>query len=1121
MFRIGSNNLPHPNAKGANDVKRLKTLLALLACIVLFAGAIFLVSLLSPEAAGNAQNKSPIVLSEILAGNRTYPAPNGQFLDYIEIRNDSSSPVDISGYMLGDQEDSVGYTFPKGTVLNAHSYIVCWCDKESESSSYAKFGISKKGDDVIRLYNGSNVVIDRVEVPPVNDNVPLIRDEQGNWSLGTHATPGFENSDAGFDAWLESKNTKDVSLVISEVVSGGSYSIAGGEGKVSDWIELFNTGSSTVILDGAFLSDDSDDRTKWVIPQLSVEPGQRAIIRCAGSTAEDYEANFALSRDGCTVILTGTYGNTIAEVVVPELGKDCAWALQEDGTYLETPQVTPGYENSQAGYDAWLQEVGYATPNLVISEVMSANRSTIRSSNGNFCDWVELYNPSEESISLSGLYLSNDMGERMMWELPDVLLTAGGRIVIPCSGSNAPEGEATFSLPREGCSLVLSGSIGNVITQIEIPRLGEDRSWALQEDGEYHECDFPSPGYSNTQEGHQYFRASQTITSPLIISEVMPSNAKYMIQDDGEYYDWVEVKNISDTSISLSNYALSDDSDKLHKFILPDVTLAPGETYVVICSGNTDLTTKKYTHAPFTISREEGWVYLSRVNTTGCADFIRIYDAPYQHSVGRVDGENGTYYFTIPTPGTSNGTGVAFISETPALLTADGVFNNVDSLSVELTSTGKLYYTTDGSYPDEHSREYTGPIKLTKTTALRFVNIEEGKLPSDIITAVYIINENHTLPVVSIVAVPDLLTGGGGIYQNYKADREIRCNLKLFELDGNSFTIDAGVKMHGHTGLEAPKKSFKVNFRGRYGQEYLTYPVYGEEGPNVFDSLIIRAGQDYPTAIFRDELFTSLARDMSDKVLAQRDKFSILYVNGKYYGIYCIKEAWTELMYAQNMGGSPDNVEIVQAPVGASHEIYQLFKFCRTYDLSVDENYEYVASQVDIDSLIDWMIIEGYSTNGDVQQNLRYVRSRDTGWKWQFCLYDLDWSFYYHNAFKHVLSPYQEWQHLTLTRNIMKNAQFREKFLARTSELMATTLSNENVVSRIDYYENLLDPEVPRERQRWNGNYKSWKSKVQYLRDFIVIGEEGWDQMDNMINKLIDYIGLTDAEIDKYFSRWR
>ena len=1102
-------------------MKRVKTLMALLACIVLFAGAVFFSVVFSPGASGDPQSATPIQLSEILASNRTYPTSDGRFLDFIEIRNTSSSPIDISGYMLGDQPDTVGYTFPRGTILNAHSYIVCWCDKESESASFAKFGISKKGDDTIYLYNTSNVLIDQILVPAVNDNVSLVRDDTGAWSTAVHATPGFENTEAGFEAWLKSKNTGDVSIVISEIASGGGFTIVNGEGRQSDWIELYNTGNKTVKLDGAFLSDDPDDRTKWVIPQLSLEPGQRTVIRCAGAMAQEGEANFALSREGCSVILTGAFGNTIAEIAVPELGKECAWALQEDGSYTEVTRATPGYENTEAGYETWLQDVGYVTPELVISEVMTANRSSMLNKAGLLCDWVELYNPSREAISLAGIYLSNDAAERMKWQLPDVMLAAGSRLVVPCSGSNAPEGEADFSLPREGCTVILSGSIGNVINQVEVPRMQEDRSWALLSNGTYTESDKPSPGYDNTEDGYLTFRSNQKITSGLIISEVMPSNAKYMVQSDGEYYDWVELKNVSDSSINLSKYALSDDPDKLHKYTLPDVTLEPGETYVIICSGNMDLSNRNYEHAPFTVSREEGWVYLSRIDKAGCADFIRIYDVPYQHSVGRVDGENGTYYFTTPTPGTSNGTGVAFISANPEVLTADGVYNNVESVSVELNGEGNLYYTTDGSYPDENSRQYTGPITLKKTTALRFVSIESGKLPSDVITAVYIINENHTLPVVSIVAVPELLTGGGGIYQNYKADREIRCNLKLFELDGNSFTIDAGVKMHGHTGLEAPKKSFKVNFRSRYGQEYLTYPVYGEEGPDVYDSLIIRAGQDYPTAIFRDELFTSLARDMSDKVLAQRDKFSILYVNGEYYGIYCIKEAWTELMYANNMGGSPDNVEIVQAPVGASHEIYELFKFCRTYDLSNDENYAYVASKVDIDSLIDWMIIEGYSTNGDVQQNLRYVRSKDTGWKWQFCLYDLDWSFYYHNAFKHVLSPHQEWQHLTLTRNIMKNAQFREKFLARTSELMASTLSNENVVARIDYYENLLDPEVPRERKRWSSNYNAWKGKVQYLRDFILIGEDGWDQMDNMINKLIDYIGLTDAEIDKYFSRWR
>ena len=1102
-------------------MNRKKALLALLACIVLFAGAVVFALTFDSQAQSTDISSQPIILSEILAGNRTYIAPNGQYLDYVEIRNTTSSPVDISGYMISDRPDFIGYTFPKGTILPAGSYIVCWCDKESDSDRYGRFGISRKGDDTILLYNHANVLVDQCQVPVVEENVPLVRNEDGSWTTAVYATPGYENTDAGFQSWLKDVGAETPSVVISEVMPSSGYSIVNGEGSQSDWIELYNTGKKAAVLDGAFLSDDPVNRTKWQIPALTIEPGQRVVIRCAGSTAREGEATFALPRDGCTVILTGKHGNTISLVQYPDVGSGCSWALQEDGTYLQTPNTTPGYENTDAGYDAWMQEVGYVTPHLRISEVMTANRSTILSTAGTFCDWVELYNAGNEDVPLTGLYLSNDVADRTKWMLPDITLSAGQRIVIKCAGSKASTGEADFSLPREGCTVYLSGSVGNVIDQVQVPRMEEDRSWALQSGGTYTESAMPSPGQPNTEDGYKAFRASQTVTGPLIINEVMPSNCSYMIQSDGEYYDWVELKNISEDPVDLSSYALSNDPGEPDKFPLPDTTLKPGATIVIMCSGKPELTSKKYTHAPFTLSREESWVYLSLLSDGSCRDYVRIFDVPYQHSVGRVEDENGTYYFTKPTPGAANGSGVAFISENPVVVTADGVYNDVDSVTVELNGSGPLYYTLDGSTPTAKSKRYTAPLKLKSTTALRVVCIEEDKLPSDVITATYIINENHTLPVVSLVAEPKSLFGGSGIYTNYGWDREVRCNLKLFETDGKSFTIDAGVKMHGHTGLKSPKKSFKVNFRGRYGSDTLNYPVYGEGAPEVYDSLIIRAGQDYPFSIFRDELFTSLARDISPRMLAQRDKFSILYINGEYYGIYCIKEAWTELMYANNMGGSPENVEIVQAPVDDTHEIYRLLQFCRNNDMTKDENYEYVASQVDIDSLIDYMIIQGYCTNGDVQQNLRYIRSKDTGNKWQLAFYDVDWSFYYHNAFKHVLSPHQSWQHLSLTRGVMKNAQFRAKFLARCSELMATTLSNENVVARIDYYENLLDPEVKRERARWRGSYSAWKIEVQYLRDFILVGEDGYDQMGNMINKLVDYIGLTDAEIKKYFSRWR
>ena len=1102
-------------------MNRKKALLALLACIVLFAGAVVFALTVPGHGGSNDISTQPVIISEILAGNRTYIAPNGQYLDYVEIRNTTSSPVDISGYMISDRPDFIGYTFPNGTILPANSYIVCWCDKESDSDRYGRFGISRKGEDTILLYNHANVLVDQCAVPAMEANVPLVRSEDGSWATAVYATPGFPNTDDGFDLWLKEVGAESVSVVISEVMPGSGFAIVDGDGSQSDWVELLNTGKKAVSLDGAFLSDDPANRAKWQITGLTIEPGERVLIRCAGAAAKSGEADFALSRNGCSVILTGKHGNTIDMVDCPDIGKECSWALQDDGSYIQTPKTTPGYENTDAGYDTWLNTVGYAAPDIRISEVMSANRSTLQNRDGILCDWIELYNAGSDHVALSGLYLSNDIADRMKWTLPDITLGAGEYVVIPCSGSGSAADEADFSLPREGCTVVLSGSVGNVIDQVNVPRLGEDRSWALQSGGIFSESSYPSPGYVNSQEGAQAFRETQTVTGPLIISEVMPSNCSYLMQSDGEYYDWVELKNISEDPIDLARYSLSDDPSDLDKFPLPDTTLEAGESILIICSGNTELTSRKYIHAPFTLSREESWVYLSLLSERGCRDYIRIFDVPYQHSVGRVDGENGTYYFERPTPGADNGSGVAFISETPVVVTKDGVYNDVASVTVELNGSGPLYYTLDGSTPTEKSKRYTAPLVLKSTTAVRVACIEEGKLPSDVVTATYIINENHTLPVVSLVAEPSTLFGRNGIYTNYNWDKEVRCNLKLFETDGNSFTIDGGVKMHGHTGLKSDKKSFKVNFRGRYGQDILTYPVYGEDGPDVYDSLIIRAGQDYPFSIFRDELFTSLARDISPEMLAQRDKFSILYVNGQYYGIYCIKEAWTELMYAQNMGGSPDNVEIVQAPVEDTHEIYALTRFCRSNDMTNDSNYAYVASVVDIDNLIDYMMIQGYCTNGDVQQNLRYIRSKDTGNKWQLAFYDVDWAFYYHNYFKHVLSPHQAWQHLSITRAVMKHPEFREKFLARCSELMATTLSNENVIARIDYYENLLDPEVKRERKRWGGSYAAWKIEVQTLRDFVLEGEDGYDTPNLMINKLVDYIGLTDAEIDKYFSRWR
>jgi hypothetical protein len=211
-------------------------------------------------------------------------------------------------------------------------------------------------------------------------------------------------------------------------------------------------------------------------------------------------------------------------------------------------------------------------------------------------------------------------------------------------------------------------------------------------------------------------------------------------------------------------------------------------------------------------------------------------------------------------------------------------------------------------------------------------------------------------------------------------------------------------------------------------------------------------------------------------------------------------------------------VEVVQAPVYPRTDIFQFMNYLGTHDVTDPEVYEYCCTVFNMESLIDWIIIQGYSTNGDVQQNLRYFRSTETGNTYEMAFYDLDWAFYYHLPFTDVLSNDREmnWQHLRITMKLIKNPTFRQRFLERLSYHLENTLSTENVLARIDYYEQLLAPEVARERAKWGGTYQGWLNQVNKMRRFIT----ETDHIADIVNRLVRYIGLTPREIDKYFGRW-
>ena len=98
---------------------------------------------------------------------------------------------------------------------------------------------------------------------------------------------------------------------------------------------------------------------------------------------------------------------------------------------------------------------------VVISEFMADNRSGLKDEDGATSDWIELYNPTAEPVSLLGYALTDDPKDLSRWKFPDVSLPAHGFLLVFASGKNrlANTGplHANFELNQSGEYLALVG----------------------------------------------------------------------------------------------------------------------------------------------------------------------------------------------------------------------------------------------------------------------------------------------------------------------------------------------------------------------------------------------------------------------------------------------------------------------------------------------------------------------------------------------------------------------------------------------------------------------------------------------------------------------------------------
>src|SRR5690606_11461489 len=200
----------------------------------------------------------------------------------------------------------------------------------------------------------------------------------------------------------------------------------------------------------------------------------------------------------------------------------------------------------------------------------------------------------------------------------------------------------------------------------------------------------------------------------LKINEFMSSNATTIVDEDGEFEDWIELYNAGTDTFNLLGYSISDNANHPQKWLFPEVVLLPDSFLVVFASGK-DRTSGPFLHTNFKISIEGEPILLS--NPSGeIVDYVQNVALTTNHSFGKLpDGGEEMIIFENSTPGSSNMGGTAYIP------LEDSIFFSVDqgfyetAFDLELTNLNpeaKIYYTLDGSDPDTTDYLYLEPLLI-------------------------------------------------------------------------------------------------------------------------------------------------------------------------------------------------------------------------------------------------------------------------------------------------------------------------------------------------------------------------------------------------------------------------
>lgn len=456
-------------------------------------------------------------------------------------------------------------------------------------------------------------------------------------------------------------------------------------------------------------------------------------------------------------------------------------------------------------------------------------------------------------------------------------------------------------------------------------------------------------------------------------------------------------------------------------------------------------------------------------------------------------------------------------------------------LFIKKLTKSNVYYTNDGSKPTKYSKVLNDSIYVDSSVVLRFLIVDSSS--TELLTNSYIISDRvFSLPVISLAVDPkEMFDPVRGLYMkgpnadpvmpydgaNYHSERELETNIEYFDTAYVSqFNQLAGLKIYGGYSRTLPQKSFGIISRSDYGDKNFDYPLFPDLTYNKYKSFVLRnSGSDNTKTHFRDVLMTQLVKDLSFDIQSYHP--CIVFINGKYWGIYHIREKLNEHFIKQHYGLDKDSITIMKhrnsLRIGEDLNYEQVLAYIRKTSFEDNTNIDSLNKLIDVSNFLDYNISQTYFANTDAGGNIRYWRTQNDTSRWKWIMFDTDFGFgldgseaYKRNSIEDFTKasdekwPYPSWATMFM-RNLLENDSIKNEYINRFSHYLNTYFDSARVNYFIDSIKSQLANEMPYHYSRWNIPFSYWDMHIDRIRTF------GNNRVLYLRNHLKNYFGLEET----------